>query len=428
MKSKKYNLCNLNPGFCLHRLFGQNKNDKLTRFFLSGLVILLFLFSSCAGENHAGEEQHAHEEEVHHGNGHHEDEGVHFSSEQFVALAMEVGELPMRNLSSLVEANGQLEVPPQNEATVTAIMGATVTSIQVIEGDEVRKGQVLAYLSHPNLTRLQSDYLEAHSSLQYLEQEFQRQKRLYEEEVGSGKNYQQTQADYRSQQAMVKSLEAQLRQLGMNPSRLRDGNFYDQVPVVSPIEGAVTAVEVKTGQYVQPEKELFEVVNTHHIHADLMVFEKDIYKVEEGQQVRFSVETLPGQELYAEIYSVGKKFEQNPKAVHIHAEIENSTGKLIPGMYIQGEVLTDSVETYALPEEAIASEGDGYIAFLATKEMEGESESWMFTPVAVITGTSSKGWVAVKFMETLPENALFAINNAYYLVAEMQKGEAGHSH
>lgn len=361
---------------------------------------------------------------------HHDDEeeGIHFSAGQFAALDMEVGALPMRNLSSVVEANGRLEVPPQNEATVTAILGANVASIQVIEGDNVKKGQVLAYLSHPNLTRLQSDYLEAHSNLQFLEQEFQRQKRLYEEEVGSGKAYQQTRSEYQSKQAMVKSYESQLRQLSISPSRLREGSFYDRVPMVSPIEGSVTHVEVKTGQYVPPEKALFEIVNTHHIHADLMVFEKDVHKVEQGQRVRFRVQSLPGQELFANIYSVGKKFEQEPKAVHIHAEIENGSGKLIPGMYIRGQVLTDSVEAYALPEEAIAREGAQHLAFIATREQEDGAETWMFTPVPVMTGTPADGWVEVKFPEPLPEGAEFALNNAYYLVAEMQKGEAGHSH
>jgi Fur family ferric uptake transcriptional regulator len=63
--------------------------------------------------------------------------------------------------------------------------------------------------------------------------------------------------------------------------------------------------------------------------------------------------------------------------VHVHAEIENKTGRLIPGMYIKGEILTDSAETYALPEEAITREGDKYLAFLAEKEMEGEKESWI---------------------------------------------------
>jgi len=392
-------------------------------------IIISVSFTACEQEHeHEGEDHHEHEEDGHHEEeGHHDDDGVHFSIDQFNALDMKVGALTKRNLLGVVESSGVLEVPPQNEATITAIVGANITSIKVIEGDDVKKGQVLAYLSHPNLTRLQSDYLEAYNSLQFLEKEFQRQKRLYEGEVGSGKTFQQTQSDYQSKQVMVKSYESQLRQLGMNPKRLQEGSLYEQVPVISPLEGSVTMIGVKTGQYVQPEKELFEVVNTHHIHADLMVFEKDIYKVEVGQKVRFRVETLPDQELVAEIYSVGKKFEPDPKAVHVHAEIENSSGKLIPGMYIKGEILTDSIETYALPEEALVREGDQYMAFVAEQE-NGDEKEWKFSPLSVTTGNSSNGWVEVAFAEQPSSEAQFVMNNAYYLIAEMKKSEAGHSH
>lgn len=351
---------------------------------------------------------------------------VHFSSAQFGALDMKVDTLQRKNISAVVHANGHLEVPPQNEATVTAVIGANISSIQVIEGEDVKKGQVLAYLMHPDLTRLQGDYHEAYNNLQYLEEDYQRQKRLYEEEVGSGKTYQKIQRDYRTAQSTVKSLESQLRQIGINPKRIQEGDYYDRVPVTSPIEGTIVKVKVRTGQFVQPEKDIIEIINTHHIHADLMVFEKDIYKVSEGQQVRFKVETLPDQELFAEIYSVGKKFEKDPKAVHVHAEIENKTGKLIPGMYIKGQILTDSTMSYALPEGAIIRDKEKYFAFLAKKEEGGENPSWMFTPVEVVTSNSNNNWVVVKFLKEVPQNSQFAMNNAYYLIAEMNKGEAGH--
>lgn len=358
------------------------------------------------------------------GHGEHGHETVHFSITQFNALEMLVDSLPLKNVSAVVYANGQLEVPPQNEAIVTAIIGANVSSINVIEGEEVRKGQVMGYLSHPNLTRIQNDYLDAYNRLQFLEQEYQRQKRLYEEEVSSGKTFQQTQRDYNSAKGAVKSLGAQLHQLGMNPLRIREGDFYDKAPVLSPIKGSVVNVGVKIGQYVQPEKELFEIINTDHIHADLMVFERDVHKIKEGQLVRFRVEVLPGQDLYAEIYSVGKKFEQGPKAVHIHAEIENKTRRLIPGMYIKGEILTDSARVHALPESAVVREGDRYFAFLA----ERENENWKFTPIEVIPGNSNNEWLAVKFLQEIPAGSLFAMNNAYYLLAEMKKGEAEDHH
>ena len=80
--------------------------------------------------------------------------------------------------------------------------------------------------------------------------------------------------------------------------------IYQRVALRSPIQGSVEKVEVKTGQYVEPQTDLMEIVDTHHVHADLMVFEKDVYKVKEGQTVRFNVQSIPGKELTAEIYSV----------------------------------------------------------------------------------------------------------------------------
>ena len=187
-------------------------------------------------------------------------------------------------------------------------------------------------------------------------------------------------------------------------------------------------VEVKTGQYVSPDTPLFEIVNVEHIHADLMVFEKDVAKVAKGQEITFTVESLPNQELSAVIYAVGKKFEQDPKAIHIHAEINNKTGNLIPGMYIRGEIHVDSQEFSALPDEAIVSDGDHYMAFLAKKGTPEDPEEWEFTPVELTPKKSHKGWTAVDFERELPDDANFALNNAYYLQAEKDKEGAEHSH
>ena len=64
---------------------------------------------------------------------------VMLTAQQFDALQMEIDTLAQRNMSGYVEANGTLEVPPQNEANITALAGANVASIEVIEGDEVKK-------------------------------------------------------------------------------------------------------------------------------------------------------------------------------------------------------------------------------------------------------------------------------------------------
>lgn len=394
------------------------------------LTILSIIMGGCGsehsegdGHNHGTDKEHGHEE---HGDEHAEE--VHFSEQQYKSLNMKVDSLPYRNISSYVEANGELEVPPQNEATITAIVGANVTGIKVIEGDKINKGQVLAYLSHPNLIKLQTDYISNWNQLQYLEKEFQRQKKLYDEKVISGKEFQKTKAEFQSMKGLVQGSEAQLKMMGLSLDKLQGSEIYNQVPVKSPIDGYIRLVEVKMGQYVEPQTELFEIVNIEHIHADFMVFEKDMHKVKIGQKIKFISESAPDKELTAIIHSVGKAFEQEPKAIHLHAEIENKEGLLIPGMYVRGRIMVSDAQNYALPEAGVVREGDKHFIFKVKKEKDHGKTQWAFQPIEVIVGVTDDGWTEVKLLKPLKKGAKIAWNNAYYLLAEMKKGEAEHEH
>ena len=391
-------------------------------------VMVLTIFVSACGnkENHNENDGHSHDEEekTEVNEEHNESEEVMLSQQQFDALKMKIDTLALRNMSGYVEANGTLEVPPQNEAAITTVVGANVVSIEVIEGDKVNKGQVVAYLSHPNIIKLQTDYLNAYSNSNFLKKNYERQQKLYEAGVGSGANFQKAEAEYDASKAMVNGMQAQLKILNVNTSSVRNGTISQRIALRSPIEGFIQKVEVKTGQYVEPQTELFEVVNTHHVHADLMVFEKDVYKVQKGQKVNFTVQSIPDTELTAEIYSVSKTFEDNPKAVHVHAEIENKKGNLIPGMYIHGKIQVDNTQTKALPESAVIKEGDRYYVF----SVEKENNDWSFKPIEVVLGNKDGDWVSIQFIQDIESNTQFAYNNAYYLNAEMKKGEAEHAH
>ena len=388
---------------------------------IGALIAMVFLIS-CGGSGKK-DSGHGHD----HGSGGHEEE-IRLSMEQFQSMEMEIDTLSRRNMSSYVVSNGQLEVPPQNEAEVTAIIGSNVQSIQVIEGETVKKGQVLAYLAHPDLIQIQTDYLTEWNELQFLELEYKRQEKLYAEKVSSGKEYQKTKSDYFSKQGVVKGLEAQLGLLGISPEKVQKNELYQKIAVRSPIDGYIRLVEIKVGQFVRPEMAMFEIVNTEHIHADLMVFEKDVHKVKEGQKVLFTVESLPGKELEAVIYSVGKAFEQDPKAIHLHAEIENKEGLLIPGMYVNGKILTENSSSMVIPEEGIVKQNDKYFIFQGELEGDGEDQEWSFKPIEVVAGVSDGGWVEVSFLSPIEEDARFAMNNAYILMADLKKEEAEHSH
>lgn len=380
------------------------------------LLAAQLLVNACGDKQPAAEEEHT----DHHENG----DRITLTDYQVKTLNLKTGPIPRKVLSGFVKANGRLEVPPQHEANVTAILGGNVHSIKVIEGDPVEKGQVLAYIMHPSLIQLQTDYVKASSQLTFLEKELKRQKRLYDENVGSGQTYEKTQADYMSLKGEVKGYEAQIKQLNLNPNAIIKGKTYEYIPIVSPIDGFVEKVPIKIGQYASAQTSLFMLVNTEHIHADLMVYEKDIAKISEGQTIQFSVVSNPEELLTASIYSVGKQFEEKPKAIHVHAEIKNRKDFLVPGMYINGHILTQSDSVMAVQQEALYEDNGQYYIFGIEEDTSGKT----FSPIPVKTGTEHDGWVAITPLYEEDLQRKIALDNAYYLVSEMKKSQASHSH
>lgn len=379
-------------------------------------ICALFALSSCEHNDH----HHDHSEKEEH---HDQTENVHLTEQQFDVLKMEVDSLTSKNIGEHVKVTGQLEVPPQNMAQITAIVGANVISIKVIEGEKVNKGAVLAYISHPNLIKIQTDFVSNYQQLLIAEKEYERQVKLFNEKVSSGKEYQMAKANYQTLKAITKGGEAQLKQLNLSVSEIKNSTIFEKAPVLSPIAGSVQHVNVKIGQFVLPQTEMFDVVNVSHLHADLMVYESDIHKVKVGQKVHFYLQSAPEKEMQASVITIGNTFEKNPKAVHLHAEIIGDKNNLITGMFIHGKIKTTEVKSNVLPEEAIVVDGEKKYVFSAVQNEKG----WTFTPIEVIANENNDGWVAVKFLS--PVSGLkFAYNNAYYLLAEMKKSETEHVH
>lgn len=346
---------------------------------------------------------------------------VSLTDTQVKKLKMTVDTLPRHTFEGLIEANGTLKVMPQSEALVSPYVGANVKSVLVKEGQTVRKGQALAYLSSPDILDLQSRYLTAYNRLSYVALEYNRQKRLYAEKVGAGKDYQQIKAEYQTLQAELRTTSSQLSLLGINPTVLQKGKTFNSVAVTAPINGTIEEIGVKTGQYADVSTPMFRIVNTDRLYADLLVFEKDVPKVQVGQKVNFSLKESLGCTHTGKIYSIGKTFEENPKAVHVRVSIDGTHQGLITGMYLCGKIASNSEQLLAIPEEGIIEEdGKNYI-FTAQQTKEG----WMFHPIEVKKGRTEGGFVEISLLEQPKGKVQWALDNAYYLISEMKKLETG---
>ncbi|HLQ99931.1 MAG TPA: hypothetical protein VK102_06105, partial [Sphingobacterium sp.] len=80
----------------------------------------------------------------------------------------------------------------------------------------------------------------------------------------------------------------------------------------------------------------------------------------------------------------------------------------------------------ALPEDAVIShDGKDYI-FTTQKVTAENTEERVLHPVKVVTGIQDGDWVEVKLSTPLKEDQEIVWNQAYYLIAEMKKGETSH--
>ncbi|UGU14198.1 efflux RND transporter periplasmic adaptor subunit [Sinomicrobium kalidii] len=369
---------------------------------------------------------------------------VMLSRQQREGINLKLGGFSRINLDGTIKVTGELELYPEDEATVGSFMEGNISRVFVKPGQKVKKGQLLAAIEDPGFIDLQAELRALHSEFEYLEQEFDRQKKLYENKVASGKNYQRVTSDYKSVRARLESTKAKLRLLRVNPDAIISGKTYGVLPVIAPINGYIREIGITIGQRITTGSRLFRIINKENIHADLLVYEKDLDKIREGQSVTLYIANNRDKPVKGTITEIGRSYENNIRAVRMHAGLDGNKAPFVPGMFVEGLIAVENLKTTALPETAVVEdEGKSYIFIKqesgadtathlndhTTHEKEDASrEHWIFARKEVMTGGTADGWIEVKLLEKLPESAEVVTEGAYYLLAEMKKGETTHSH
>ncbi len=347
---------------------------------------------------------------------------------QFKSANIELGSFSQKNLSAVLSTNGYTKLPPQNQAEVSVYMSGSVKSINVIEGQAVKKGQVLAQIESPEYAKLHQEYKSSQSNLTFLKLENDRQKMLNDEGVSAGKVYQKAKSDYEVELSKSRSLQRQLQLLNINSNAA----VATSAPVLAPISGFVTDVNITIGSTVDAGTPLFKIIDNSKLHVDLLVYEKDLAKINVGQTIRFVLTNQNNSQVDGTVFSIGKAFEDQTKTVAVHAEIANKESKLIPGMYVNALIDIGTNKVNALPVDAVVkADGREYIFVLEQHEGEGttsEKTEYHFERVEVKSGTSQLGFVEVTPLHTLENDAKIVLRGAYYLQSHLLKSDGGGGH
>jgi len=366
--------------------------------------ILLVLIGSCSGDVESQQE----------GNVAMADSIVALTQEQMKNSGLETGTVDQRLMSGMIRVSGKIDIPPQNTVIISAALGGFVKSSEMLPGMKVSKGEVLAVLEHQDFIQLQQDYLKEKSRSEFLDKEYRRQQQLAVDNVNATKTLEQTKADYFSSLADLKGLEAKLQLIGINATQLTAEKISSVITLRSPVSGYVSRVHVNIGTYVAPGAEIFRIVNTEHVHAELSVFEKDARKLREGQQVNFKVN---GEDSLrkAEVYLIGREIGDD-RTVGVHCHLEREDAFLVPGTYITADIFTDSTMADVLPSDAVVS-------YLGKQYVFVENAPGTFAMLPVTIGIQAGGYTQVYLPSTVNRQTRFAIKGAYVLLAAIKNKE-----
>jgi cobalt-zinc-cadmium efflux system membrane fusion protein len=391
---------------------------KTTNLNIVWLVILLFSCSKPAEVTEAAHDDH--EEET----------GVELTARQMETAGITWGRVESRVISGVVQANGILDVPPQQLVSVSAPLGGFLKQTDLLQGTRVKKGQRIAVMENPEYIQLQQDYLEAKSQFELTLAEYERQQTLAQESVSAQKTLQQAKSQYQVWQARKNGLAEKLRLINIDIQKLEAGTISSTVPVYAPINGYVTEINVNIGKFVNPTDVLFEIVDTEHLHAELIIFERDVPRIQVGQKVRFTLAN-EHRDRMAEVFLIGREIGVD-RTIRIHCHIDQEDKELVPGMYLKALVETSSSSVPSLPEEAIVEfQGEKYIFVEAPAEGEhaDEEESTHFTMLPVSTGNTELGYTEVILPPDWKMDTPVIVKGAYAILSKMKNSEEeGHAH
>lgn len=372
----------------------------------------LALMTACSGNKNSANNTSEAEEE-------HHTEEVELSQTQMKTVGIAIGNVEQKELGSVIRANGQLRLNPQDMADVTSLIGGIVRKVMVVEGQAVRAGQPLAYIENTAIVEMQKDYLVASKECEVAHAELQRQKTLAQQGAGVEKTRQQAEAAWATAKARQTGLWHQLAQIGISAKGVAQGHVVSQVPVRAMISGVVSKININTGSYADTSSPLMQIANNAATYVSLNVFERNIAQVGVGQSVDLVATNLPGVRLKGRVVRINRAIDPQSKAIAVHVKVVGGgSSRLMPGMYVSGIIQTGQQKVQALPDDAIVSaEGKNYVFVLGAKKREGKDVMYHFRRAEVITGASELGYTQVDFVQPADAKAVVVTANAFYLAS-----------
>ena len=266
-------------------------------------------------------------------------------------VPVKVSELAPADFVDYIRVSATVEAV--NTATISPETSGHITKIYADKGEAVERGQVLARLS---TDVIQGNIEEVKTSLELAETVYQRQKRLWDQQIGSEMQY----------------LEAknQVERLGKNLETLQ--SQLDMAVLKAPFDGFVDEHFIKEGELASPGTPVMQVINLDELYINADVSESYLPYVVEGREVILRFPAWPEAEIKAPVHRVGHVINPENRSFRMQLRIPNDDGRYKPNMManvsVQASVIHD---TMVVPSMLIGYDTQGHYVYIAKEGPDG---------------------------------------------------------
>lgn len=358
-------------------------------------------------------------------------EGVSFLKEQQWRIGARTEAVARQALTERIALHATVLPAPGGKATLSSPASGMLTLEEKLQlGSEVKAGDLLGWVQPSfneftaKLVEAEAEALRAQSALEQAKTAYERTRNLYEQKAKSQRELQEAQLAHLSAQASAEAA-ATLRQIYRATGAIfKDGSV--RIEIRAPIEGVLDRITSKLGQRIDPEDELFTILNPKFVLIQAQVPESKLGRIEPELGAIFRL-AAKGETLLVtnslSFVAMGREIDPATRGTSLTYAFQNTSGALAIGA--TGTLLVtagQSLEALSIPASAVVEEDGVPVIFV---QVSGET----FEKRDVALGLRDGDRVEVK--SGASEGERVVTDGAYAILLSTKSGKIpahGHVH
>lgn len=286
---------------------------------------------------------------------------VTISAETMNALGVRTEPVSRRNIYRRVDTVGYIAENENNMRSVALRTEGWIERLVVkVQGDYVKKGDLLFEVYSPILVNAQEEYVQAI-------------------ELGNP--------------SLIKASEERLVALGVSRQQIdaiRSSRKASQlVAIYAPQNGYVAELNAREGMQVMPSTPIINLVDLSSVWLLVDVFERQADWVKIGQKAQASLPFMPGKSWKGTVEYVYPSIDAKTRSLKVRLRFDNPDNDLKPNMYADVRILANpKKDVLAIPRESVIRTGTEERVIIAM----GEGR---FVPMPVRTGVETDDHIEV---------------------------------